>query len=556
MSEMKKIFGIDLGTTYSTIAHVNETGKPELIRNTDNEPITPSVVYFMGDNKIIVGKDAKAYARMEPDNVIECVKRQMGNEEFVFPHESDEYRAEEISAQILRKLVKDAEQVLGEEIKDVVITCPAYFGMNERKATKKAGELAGLEVHYILNEPTAAAYYYALSKKDLELPKTVLVYDLGGGTFDVTMIEIQQHSIDVICTGGDHPLGGKDWDEKIIAYLVEAFQQEADTTEDLLTDKDTAQELVTRAEEAKKQLSKMEKVPVVINHGGERVKIVLEREKFEELTEDLLERTIMLTLAMLDEAGKKGKARFDELLLVGGSTRMPNVAKRLEEEFSITPISFDPDEAVAKGAAIFGHHFGFKKAMLQQLAEATGKGVEDLQWVDITKLDEKTYKELTEKVDPSHVIPAPKKTDIKDTSVVASKSFGIVVLNSERKELVYNLVLTNTKLPVDTTQRFGTDEENQPAILIRIMENSFSEREVAPEDSEEKKRAELELPSGLPAHSPIDVTFNMNEEGLLEVSALEVTDNRKVTVRLHTDGVMKEEQNEEMKEKTQSIVIV
>jgi len=480
----------------------------------------------------------------------------MGNEEFVFPHESNEYRAEEISAQILRKLVKDAEQVLGEEIKDVVITCPAYFGMNERKATKKAGELAGLEVHYILNEPTAAAYYYALSKKDLELPKTVLVYDLGGGTFDVTMIEIQQSSIDVICTGGEFPLGGKDWDEKIIAYLVEAFQQEVDTTEDLLADKDTAQELVTRAEEAKKQLSKMEKVPVVITHGGERVKIILEREKFEELTEDLLERTIMLTRAMLDEAGKKGKKHFDELLLVGGSTRMPNVAKRLEKEFSITPVSFDPDEAVAKGAAIFGHHFGFKKAVLQQLAEATGKDVEDLQWVDITKLDEKTYKELTEKVNPTHLISAPKKADIKDTSVVASKSFGIVALNSERRELVYNLVLTNTKLPVDTTQRFGTDEENQPAILIRIMENNFSEREVAPEDTEEKKRAELELPSGLPAHSPIDVTFNMNEEGLLEVSALEVTDNRKVTVRLHTDGVIKEEHNEEMKEKTQSIVIV
>jgi len=556
MSEMKKIFGIDLGTTYSTIAHMNETGKPELIRNTDNESITPSVVYFMGDDKIIVGKDAKAYAVMEPDNVIECVKRQMGNEEFVFCHGSNEYRAEEISAQILRKLVKDAEEVLGEEIKDVVITCPAYFGMNERNATKKAGELAGLKVRYILNEPTAAAYYYALSKKDLELPKTVLVYDLGGGTFDVTMIEVRENAIEVICTGGEHPLGGKDWDEKIVDYLVEAFQQEVDTTEDLLADKDTAQELITRAEESKKQLSKMEKVPVVITHGGERAKIFLEREKFEELTEDLLERTIMLTRAMLEEAAKKGKENFEELLLVGGSTRMPKVAKRLEEEFSITPVSFDPDEAVAKGAAIFGHHLGFKKAMLQQLADAQGKDVEDLQWVDITKLDETTYKELIEKVNPSHSIPAPDKSDIKETSVVASKSFGIVALNAEKKRLVYNLVLVNTQLPVETTQRFGTEGENQAAILIQIMENGFSEREVAPEDSEEKQRAELELPPNLPSHSPIDVTFNMNDEGLLEVSALELTDNRKVTVRLQTDGVLKEEETEEAKQRTQSIVIV
>src|SRR5258705_6479770 len=230
---LKRVFGIDLGTTYSAIAYVDEHGKPVIIPNQESERITPSVVLFDGDN-IIVGNTAKEWAKVEPHRVVSRIKQHMGDPHFVFEHEGQAYSPEDISSFVLRKVVGDAEVALGgEKITDVVVTCPAYFGTDEREATSNAGRLAGLNVRAILNEPTAAAIAYGLEQGD---DQTVLVYDLGGGTFDITMIEIKARLIRVICTGGDHRLGGISWDEAIVVYLADQFRAQTGVDSDPMDD--------------------------------------------------------------------------------------------------------------------------------------------------------------------------------------------------------------------------------------------------------------------------------------------------------------------------------
>ncbi|MBA4369567.1 MAG: Hsp70 family protein, partial [Desulfobacterium sp.] len=307
--QIKKIFGLDLGTAYSSIAYVDENGKPHIIPNSDNQRVTPSVIFF-DQGEIIVGDVAKENAKLYPDDVISFVKRAMGEPDFLFEHDGNTYRPEEISSYIIKKVVQDAEQTLGEKITDIVVTCPAYFGINEREATQRAGEIAGYIVRQIINEPTAAAIAYGSIQTDER--RVVLVYDLGGGTFDVTLIDITPESIEVVCTGGDHNLGGKDWDDCIVNNMAQEFQKATNTDKDILEDPDTCQDLLLTAEKAKKILGQRKKTPIVITHGGERVKVELSREKFEQLTEALLERTITFTQEMLQKAREKGYDKFDE----------------------------------------------------------------------------------------------------------------------------------------------------------------------------------------------------------------------------------------------------
>src|SRR5699024_4674673 len=223
--DMKKVFGIDLGTTYSCISHVDENGKAVITTNAEGELITPSVVFFDdGGDNIIVGNATKETTKMYTNDMASFVKRYIDDEHFLFMNEGNEYSVEEISSYIIRKLIKDAEDKVGEKVEQVVITCPAYFGINEREATRKAGEIAGVEVLEIINEPTAAAVAYGLTEETTD--KTILVYDLGGGTFDITMIQISENKIEVVVTDGDHTLGGKDWDDAIINYLVEQYHEQ------------------------------------------------------------------------------------------------------------------------------------------------------------------------------------------------------------------------------------------------------------------------------------------------------------------------------------------
>jgi molecular chaperone DnaK len=551
---LKRIFGIDLGTTYSSIAYVDEYGKAVILPNAENQRVTPSVVFFDGDS-IVVGEVAKECSRLYPNEVVSFIKRSMGESDFLFEYRDKTYRPEEISSYILRKVAQDAEASLGEKITDVVITCPAYFGINEREATRVAGEIAGFNVRQIINEPTAAAIAYGAAEPSER--KVVLVYDLGGGTFDITMIEIRNDSIEVICTGGDHNLGGKDWDDRIVAHLVQEFQAAIGADEDILEDPDTWQDLQLSAERSKKILSQRDKTPISITHGGERVKVILERKKFEEITQDLLERTVVFPQEMLQEAKAKGYDSFDEIILVGGATRMPQVSARLKEEFGGEPKMFDPDEAVAKGAAIYGWKLSLNDGLAKRIADKSIKGMEKMEQEDVIDLTadlivEKMAEEIAR--DIGYTIGAVKKSRVRIKDV-SSKSFGVVVRNPEDKELVYNLIIRNTPVPVDVTKAFFTAVANQETVLIRIMENECKEETVSLEESMEIGTAILNLPSGLPAEQPIEISFKLNEEGRLQITAVETKESRSVNVGIETGSVMQGDELGAAISRNQSIIV-
>jgi len=553
MSEkMKRIFGIDLGTTYSSIAYVDEYGKPVIVPNSENQRITPSVVFFDG-GIIVVGEVAKESSKLYPNEVVSFIKRSMGEPDWVFEYDGKIYHPEEISSFILRKVVQDAEQNLGEKVTDVVITCPAYFGINEREATRRAGEIAGFNVRQIINEPTAAAIAYGAV--DPSEKRVVLVYDLGGGTFDITLIDIQPDTIEVICTGGDHNLGGKDWDDRIITYLVKEFQKQTGTTEDILEDPDTCQDLQLSAEKAKKIMTQREKTPIAITHGGERVKIELARSKFEEITQDLLERTIVFTRDILSEAKRKGYEEFDDIILVGGATRMPQVAERIKREFSLAPKIFDPDEAVAKGAAIYGWKLSLNDGLVKRVAKKERKPDMDISEVIDLREDmvvKEAARELAEET--GYTLPAVEGSliQIKD---VSSKSFGVVVRNPNEEELVYNIIVKNTPVPVSGAKTFYTAVADQETVLIRIMENETSQQTVQPDHAVEIGTAVLNLPRGLPQDLPIDISFSLNREGRLEMTAVETSQERKIAVVIETKAVIQGEELEEAIARRQSLVV-
>ncbi|MBU2490011.1 MAG: Hsp70 family protein [Proteobacteria bacterium] len=549
---MKRVFGIDLGTTYSSIAYVDEFGKAVVLPNAENERVTPSVVFFDGGS-IVVGDVAKESAKLYPNEVVSFVKRSMGEPNFVFEYDKKAYRAEEISSFILRKVAQDAEAKIGEKVTDVVITCPAYFGINEREATRIAGEIAGFNVRQIINEPTAAAIAYGAA--ETHESRVVLVYDLGGGTFDITMIDIQPEAIQVICTGGDHNLGGKDWDDRIVNYLVEEFQRVTGGNEDILEDADTWQDLQLSAEKAKKILSQREKVPISITHGGERVKVELARSKFEDITRDLLERTVSLTNGILEDARKKGYSTFDDIILVGGSTRMPQVGEKIRKAFKMEPRVFDPDEAVAKGAAIFGWKLSINDELVKRVAARTNKSVEevDTNWTEVAKEDvDAATREMAR--DTGYTVPAVESSLVKIKDVT-SKSFGVMVTNADNEEMVFNIIQRNSPVPVNARDTFYTAVENQKMVLIRIHESETSDEWVPPVNAVEIGTAVLHLPGGLPSETPVDLSFSLNREGRLKVTATESSESRAVHVTIETTSVIGGRDLAEAKARSQQLKV-
>ncbi|MBI1925206.1 Hsp70 family protein [Candidatus Poribacteria bacterium] len=363
---MKIPIGVDLGTTYSAIAMMDEHGKPTLILNAEGERITPSAILFEG-GEVIVGSDAKRAAISDADRVVLFVKRQMGKADWFFEVDGRRWTAPELSAEILKKLKRDAEERLGASIQEVVITVPAYFADRERTATLQAAELAGLTVLRLINEPTAAALAFGLyhplpsppapleAKRAGERGEAVrgskaLVFDLGGGTFDVTLLEVEGETMRVLATDGDVYLGGKDWDDQVVNFVATAFESRFGF--DPRSEAESYQDLRDRCERAKEQLSQLVKTSINCNYGGHSLRVELPRERFEPLTAALLAQTESTVNLVLQTAGVTW-TDVGTVLLSGGSTRMPQVRAMLKRISGKEPnASVDPDECVAKGAAI------------------------------------------------------------------------------------------------------------------------------------------------------------------------------------------------------------
>ncbi len=539
---LKRVYGIDLGTTYSAIAYVDEHGKAVIVPNQESERITPSVVLFDGDN-IIVGNTAKESAKVEPHRVVSRIKQHMGDPNFVFQYSGQSFGPEDISSFILRKVAGDAQIVTGEAITDVVITCPAYFGTPEREATANAGRLAGLNVRAILNEPTAAAIAYGLEQGE---DQTVLVYDLGGGTFDITMIEIKDRLIRVICTGGDHRLGGVLWDEAIVMYLAEQFRQQTAEESDPLDDPEVLNDLFLQAERGKKTLTQREKAPFRVTHAGKQARVELDRPKFEEITRHLLDRTVELTREMLADARTKGHTTFDKVILVGGATRMPQVNDRLVAEFNLQPEIYDPDEAVAKGAALYGLKESLHDEVQEILAsrELGQAGVTGP--IDLSDVPEQAVAEALDHLEKQlgFTLTGPVRELVGTRIVnVLSKSLGVVARDQESRDVVVYLLPRNTEVPMERMSDFGTDADNQSAVDIRVMSGERDSTE--PADCQEVGVATLNLPEKLPARSPIRVKFAINQDGRLNVSAVDLTAGGSIDVEFQTEAVMNAEQVEE-----------
>ncbi len=541
MSEgLKRVYGIDLGTTYSAIAYVDEHGKPVIVPNQESERITPSVVLFDGDN-IIVGNTAKESAKVEPHRVASRIKQHMGDPNFVFEHDGQVYSPEDISSFILRKVVGDAELALGDDkITDVVITCPAYFGTPEREATANAGRLAGLNVRAVLNEPTAAAIAYGLEQAE---DQTVLVYDLGGGTFDITMIDIKDRLIRVICTGGDHRLGGTLWDEAIVMFLSEEFRGQTGLESDPMDDPEVLNDLFLQAERGKKTLTQREKAPFRVTHEGQQARVELDRAKFEEITKHLLDRTVELTREMLADAKLKGHENFDKIILVGGATRMPQVRERIVAEFGREPEVFDPDEAVAKGAALFGLKESLEDSVREILTPEHGQSNGHHEEVNLEQVSEAEVTEALDRLEQQlgFTLTGPVRELVNTRIVnVLSKSLGVVARDDQNKEVVVYLLPRNGEVPMEFSSDFGTDTANQAGVDIRVMAGERDSHE--PTDCQDVGTATLNLPTNLPARSPIRVKFSISRDGRLNVTATDLTGGGSIDVEFETEAVLNAEE--------------
>lgn len=548
----KYVFGIDLGTTYSCIARVDDTARAEVIKNNDGDNITPSVVAFEGDN-VIVGADAKAEAVLNPETTVMLVKTLMGKTDFAINYEGEDKTPEEISAFILRKLTQDASEQLGVEVRDVVITCPAYFGTAERTATKNAGKIAGLNVLEIISEPTAAALYYGCAKEQDE--KTILVYDLGGGTFDVTIMRISADKIEVICSDGDHDLGGKNWDEVLIGYLADQFVEKIGY--DIEFDEYAKQDLRLKAEKIKKQLTSRSQAGDMLEVMGNREKVTVTRDEFDKITSALLNETLKKTKEAIEVAKNKGYDVIDEILLVGGSTRMPQVKKALAKNFGEIEIKIlEPDEAVAKGAAIHAVN-----VYVNNQKSLTAKDFESNEEVKVTVNGNE--KELKAQDYKENLTFSPEMMSIggntREIVIATTKSFAVKVENREGIKSCFNMIIKNEAMPsgfLEVSGNFSTLYYNQATVDIEIYENDYMDKYFEVDEDLKIGNAILELPKNTPAGSPVEITLKLNKEGILEVKGLDKTGNKQVNVTFETKGVMTKEELERLTQKSQGIAVL
>lgn len=487
---MSKIIGIDLGTTNSAVAVLEGTDS-KIIANPEGNRTTPSVVAFK-NGEIQVGEVAKRQAITNPNTII-SIKRHMGEAGYKVEVDGKSYTPQEISAMILQNLKATAEAYLGEKVEKAVITVPAYFNDAQRQATKDAGKIAGLEVERIVNEPTAAALAYGLDKTDKE--EKILVFDLGGGTFDVSILELGDGVFDVLATSGDNKLGGDDFDQKIIDYLVAEFKKENGI--DLSTDKMALQRLKDAAEKAKKDLSGVTSTQISLPfitagaNGPLHMETTLTRAKFDELTLDLVERTRKPVQQALSDAGLSS-SDINEVLLVGGSTRIPAVVDLVKKETGKEPNkSVNPDEVVAMGAAIQG-------------GVITGD-VNDIVLLDVTPL-----------------------------------SLGIETMGG----VFTKLIDRNTTIPTSKSQVFSTAADNQPAVDVHVLQG---ERPMAADNKTLGRFQLTDIPAAPRGVPQIEVAFDIDKNGIVSVKAKDLGTQKEQTIVIKSNSGLSEDEIEKMK---------
>ncbi|MEI9851211.1 MAG: Hsp70 family protein [Sphingomonas sp.] len=525
---MSQIFGIDLGTTYSCIAVVDDHGLESIIPNSMGDPTTPSVVYFEENGAIVVGQSAKEYNKVSPGRVVEAAKRHMGNENWRFEVDGESYNAQEISSLILKKVVSDAEAEFGCDINDVVITCPAYFGVNEREATRQAGLLAGLNVHSIISEPTAAAFAYTQAK---EVDETLLVYDLGGGTFDVTVFDCANQK--AVAVDGDMTLGGKDWDDAIVSFWLDAFEAEKGISQDeVRSDLDTFQEWMNDAESVKKRLSSQDQITSRLRYRAASMTAELSRAQFEEITAGFLESTIQRTHAVIQTARDKGYAKIDAILLVGGSTFMPQVEERLVKEFNLPIRRKQPNQIVALGAALFGLKTALDEAVMKRLREAG--------FTDAAAVDPEAMKGIIDDVAEEHGVNSDRAGALISSPMqdVTPKSFGLKIVDKDRVEHVDNIILRNDEVPAEVTKNYFTVDATN-LLKLAAYENLHSDYgRVELADSDLLGEVEMVFPAVVPASHPIQVTFRLTRDGLLRIEADDPSTGSHVDGEFSAGGLM------------------
>lgn len=518
-----QVFGIDLGTTYSAIAYINDLGQAEVIENGEGDNTTPSVVFFENETNFVVGKEAKNGIRLNSETTVDLIKRHMGTD-FSLDFHGTTFRPETISALILKDLVGFAREHTGIDTNKVVITVPAYFGLAEKEATRQAGQIAGLDVVGIVTEPVAAALSVGVTG---EQTKTVFVYDLGGGTFDCTIMQLSPGAVDVIVIDGNRVLGGADWDAKLFELINTKFMEQAGLVDDPTADEDFAQDLMTKVEDTKKTLSKRDRAKVVLSYGDAREQVEISRTDFEEATRVLVDQTLEIVRRTFAAAqAKKPDLVLDEVLLVGGSSRMPMIEASLENEMGWTLHKTELDLAVAKGAAIYG----------------SGDVAPEPDWAS---------GEAPADGDGRPRIPGTSNASVTVRNVL-SRSLGVQFARenpsfpSGWEPYIGFLAHANDSLPLDAEVEAATADHGATELSIHIFEQASgvedealsANREVTPETG-----AVLTGLPQLPADSPIFFTLHIDSEGNAQLSAFEPSTNQRLQMDVKL-SVMQEEEVE------------